>query len=111
MSRIMRSNVYGTIVAPLIEYCASIYIGLNETNIQRLQKLQNQGMRIILRKDRKEKVTNMLKVLKFMSIKDRIKYNVCILVYKMVNKLCPQYLSKEVEMVQARSNRNTRKGN
>jgi len=110
MSRDMRCKVYLTIVAPLFEYCASILIGLSETNLQRLQKLQNQGMRIILRRDRKERITNMLQALKFMSVKERVEYNVCILVYKIVNEMCPKYLSRDLEMVQARSNRDTRKG-
>lgn len=110
MSRDMRCRIYNTIVAPLFEYCASILIGLSETNVQRLQKLQNQGMRIILRRDRKEKIRNMIEELKFMYVKERIEYNVCILVYKIVNELCPKYLSRDIEMVQSRSNRDTRKG-
>jgi hypothetical protein len=67
------------IVALLFEYCASIFVSLGETNVQRLQKLQNQGMRIILRCDRRERIVNMLEALQFMSIKERIEYNVCTL--------------------------------
>jgi len=110
MSRDIRCKIYKTIVAPLFEYCASILVGLNETNVKRLQKLQNQAMRIILRRDRKERIMNMLETLKFMSIKERIEYNVCLLIYKIVKEMCPKYLSRDVEMVQTRSNRDTRKG-
>jgi len=80
-------------VVPLFEYCASIFVGLTVTNQQRLQKLQNQGMRIILSCNRRERVLNMLEVLQFMSIQERIEYNVCQLVYKIVNGICPGYLS------------------
>lgn len=106
----MRCKIYKTIVAPLFVYCSSIFVGLSETNVQRLQKMQNQGMRIILRRDRKEKIIRMMEALKFMSIKERIEYNVCLLVYKIVNGMCPKYLSREIEIVKARNNRNTRKG-
>ena len=111
LSRDMRCTVYRTIVAPLFEYCASIFVGLSETNVQRLQKLQNQGMRIILRCDRRERIVNMLEALQFMSIKERIEYNICMLIYKIVNGLCPRYLSREVELVQSRSNVRTRQRN
>lgn len=101
----MRGTVYRTIVAPLFEYCASIFVGLNETNKQRLQKLQNQGMRIILRCSRRERVVNMLEALQFMSIKERIEYNVCQLVYKIVHGICPEYLSRNSQTVQRRETR------
>jgi len=106
----MRCRIYKTMVVPLFEYCASILVGLNETNVKRLQRLQNQGMRIILRRDRKEKIMNMLETLKFMSVKERIEYKVCLLIYKIGKKMCPKYLSRDVEIVQTRSNRDTRKG-
>lgn len=101
----MRGTVYRTIVAPLFEYCASIFVGLSETNKQRLQKLQNQGMRIILRCSRRERVVNMLEALQFMSIKERIEYNVCQLVYKIVHGICPEYLSSNSQTVQRRETR------
>jgi len=105
LSCMMRCIVYRTIVAPLFEYCASIFVGLTVTNQQRLQKLQNQGMRIILRCDRRERVLNMLEALRFMSIQERIEYNVCQLVYKIVHGICPGYLSGTSRIVRCRETR------
>ena len=64
-------------------------ISLNNYNVQYLQKLQNKGMKIILRCNYRTRIEDMLKALQFMSIKERIKYNVCILIHKMVNGDCP----------------------
>lgn len=48
----------------------------------------------------------MLEALYFMSIKERIKYNVC--QFKMVNNMCPIYLCKKLKFVQKVGAINTR---
>lgn len=108
ISPYMRCVVYKSIVAPLFEYCATILVGLSKTNLQHLQILQNQGMRIILRCGRRVRIMDMLEALHFMSIKERIEYNVCLLVHKMVNGMCPNYLLNKIELVQYDSEMNTR---
>lgn len=52
----MRCIVYKAIVAPLFEYYASILVEIGKTDLQHLQKLQNQGMRIILRCNRRVRI-------------------------------------------------------
>jgi len=42
----------------------------------------------------------MLEALKFMSINERIEYNICLLVFKMINGQCPSYLRDKVKLVQ-----------
>jgi len=42
----------------------------------------------------------MLEALKFMSINERIEYNVCLLIFKMINGSCPSYLRVKVNLVQ-----------
>lgn len=95
----MRCVVYKSIVAPLFEYCSTVFLSVNETNLQYLQKLQNKGMRIILRCNYRARIKDMLEALQFMSVKERIEYNVCILVYKMINGQCPNYLVNRVEIM------------
>lgn len=113
MSPYMRCIVYKSIVAPLFEYCATILVGISKTNLQHLQTLQNQGMRIILGCGRRVRIADMLEALHFMSIKERIDYNVCLLVHKMVNGMCPSYLLNKIKLkLQDESAMNTRqKGN
>lgn len=100
ISAYMRCIVYKTIIAPLFDYCGSIMVGISKTNVQHLQRLQNQAMRIILRCNRRAKIVDMLEALCFMSVKERIEYNVCIIVYKIMKGLCPKYLRNKIEVVQ-----------
>lgn len=57
-------------------------------------------MRVILRCNRYARICDMLEALNFMSIKERIDFNVCILVYKIINGMCPNYLCNNIEFVQ-----------
>jgi len=68
--------------------------------MQYLQKLQNKGMRIILRSNYRTKIKDMHEALNFMSIRERIEYNVCILIHKMIMGECPNYLKNKVELVE-----------
>jgi len=63
-------------------------VRITDTNMQYLQKLQNKGMRIILRCSYRTEIKDMLDALNFMLIKERIKYNVCILIHKMIMGEC-----------------------
>jgi len=61
-----------------------VLIGVGKTNLQYLQKLQNKAMKIILKCNRSVRIVDMSKTLKFMSINDRIEYNVCLFFFKMI---------------------------
>jgi len=41
----------------------------------------------------------MHEALNFMSIRERIEYNVCILIHKMIMRKCPDYLKNKVELM------------
>jgi len=62
-----------------------------------LSQKQNKAMRIILKCNRSVRIVDTLERLKFMSINERIEYNVRLLIFKMINGQCPSYLrDKEV---------------
>jgi len=106
----MTCIVYKSVVAPLFEYCASVLIGVGNTNLQYLQKLQNKAMRMILKCNRSVRIVDMLEALKFMSINERIEYNVCLLVFKMINGQCPSYLRDKINLVQYEGALTARRG-
>lgn len=92
-----RIRVYQTIIAPHFEYCPSVLFMNNESDFQRLQKLQNRAMRIILRCNRRTNVKEMLSALCWMSIKQRIYYQTFIFIFKMKLNLLPTYLTKNIK--------------
>ena len=65
-------------------------------------------MRIILQCHHRTHVLDMLKALKWMSIKQRLLYNLYILLWKIVNNRVPDYLSHIFTPVSHMHNYNTR---
>lgn len=84
-------TVYKTIIQPHFDYCASILNFLDNNSIAILQKLQNRGMRIILKCNRFTPIKSMLNVLEWLSVKQRLKYFTLVFVFKILNGLCPSY--------------------
>ena len=108
MTAYMKCTVYKSIIAPIFEYCMSLMLSVSKTNLQYLQKLRNRAMRIILRCNRRVRIKDMLEALHFMSIKERIHFNVCLLVHKMVNGLCLNYFTEKVHIIRSESAVQTR---
>lgn len=94
-----RCIIYKTIIAPHFEYCATLLISMGETQITQLQKVQNRAMRVILQCDRYTKVEDMLEALQFMSVRQRLQYNTCIFIFKILNGLLPNQLGDRLEIV------------
>lgn len=99
ISKICAIRVYNTIIKPHFEYCSSVTFMCNDYMLDRLQKLQNRGMRIILQCNRRTHITDMLAQLSWMSINQRIIFNVLVFVYKMKFKLLPAYLNDNITYV------------
>lgn len=86
-------------------------ISCNNTDIDRLQIIQNRAMRIILKCDRDASRIWMMEQLNWMSIAQKIKYNILIMIYKIRNGLAPEYLRDfiiETGQVHGRETRNNR---
>lgn len=77
-----RQIVYKSIIAPHFEYCATVIVGMGETQIKKLQVAQNRAMRVILQCKRNTRVEHMLQALQYMSIRQRIYYNTSIFIFK-----------------------------
>lgn len=103
-----RCTVYKSIIAPHFEYCATILVGMGETQLNRLQVAQNRAMRVILQCSRYTKVELMLQTLKFMNVRQRLMYNVCIFIFKIVRGIMPKHLRNRIEIVGDVSGRQTR---
>ena len=74
--------IYNTIVMPHFDYCCTIWSASSKYNIEGLQKLQNRAMRIILQCKCDTHIRDMLNRLGFLSIENRLKLHLAILVFK-----------------------------
>lgn len=88
-----RKIVYNTIIFPHFSYCMSVFISCSDEQIHRLQLLQNKAMRVILRCNRYTSITSMLETLNFLNVRQLITESYLVLIYKIVNRQAPKYLT------------------
>ena len=79
-----------------IDYCNSIYQGATTYAINKHQRLQNMGCRKIKRLGKYDHITPHIMELHWLKIKECIVYKVCVLMYKCIKGLAPQYLSEVI---------------
>lgn len=103
-----RIQLYMAMVAPHIEYCSSILFLCNKSQIDRLQKLQNRGMRIVLNLNIYTSIKFMLDCLCWMSVRQRIFFNTMCFIFKINNGLLPPYLKDNIKNVSDVHNYNVR---
>jgi len=79
------------IVHSKLDYCNSLYYNLSQSQIKRLQNIQNSLARAATRTP-KSHITPVLKSLHWLKINERIKYKLLFLTYKVHTTNQPQYL-------------------
>ena len=92
-------NVYQSIIQPHFDYCSSVSYQLNLNKLAQLQKLQNHGMRIILKTNHYIPISLMLTTVQWLSCSQRFFYFAMIFVYKIINNLAPLYFQNYVVYV------------
>ena len=76
-----------------IDYCSSLYYNLPKKEIRRLQKLMNSTIRFIFNIKRpKTNVTNYLKMCHLLPVNLRLKFKICVIIFKCLHNSAPVYL-------------------
>ena len=88
----MEILVIGLVMSHL-DYCNTLFIGLPECDISRLQQIQNICVRLVLHKEQYYSTTECLKTLHWLPICLRIKHKLITIVYKCLKGKAPTYLS------------------
>ena len=76
-----------------IDYCNSLYVGLPDEFLKRLQCVQNSAARMIFNLRKHDPVSHHLKTLRWLSVPNRAKYRVACLSFRCLNGSAPSYLS------------------
>lgn len=87
-------NLYYAMILPHIDYCCTSWGIYSQTNRSKLQRLQNKYIRLIFRVNRHTSVSSYRSDLNVQSIEERIKFQCCVLVYKILNGQAPNYLNR-----------------
>ena len=92
-------TIYNTMILPYFDYANVVWINCGEVNLEKLQKLQNMAMRVILGAPFRTHVKDMLDTLGFLNVRDRITYSTGCMMYKIINRMTPNYLSDQFKLV------------
>ena len=68
-----------------LDYCNSLYYGINNCLMKKLQYAQNCAARLIYNKRKYDHVTKLMIELHWLPVKFRIWYKICLLIFKCIN--------------------------
>ena len=84
------------LVMSSLDYCNSLYYGINQSLHKQLQSLQNRACRIIKGLKKKDGTEPHLQELHWLRIQERIEFKILLLTFKSINGIAPSYLSNLV---------------
>lgn len=88
-----------SLISPHVDYCSSVLFLATETQLRELQLLQNRAMRSVLKCGNRTSIDDMLQRLNLLDIKQRIYFNVLVMIHKLKIGLLPTYLSQNLQYV------------
>ena len=81
-----------SLVSSKLDYCNSLYNGISQANLNKIQRIQNTLARVVTNTSKFEHITPILKKLHWLPIKQRIDYKLCLRTYKTLQIQQPAYL-------------------
>lgn len=86
------------IVSSRVDYCNSLFCGIENKLISKLQKVQNAAARLISKRRKHESVRDVLKELHWLPVQQRIIFKVLLLTFKILNGMAPENLSSLISV-------------
>ena len=106
-----KHHLYKSIIEPHFTYCASVLFLSSNSDIDRLQILQNKCMRQILRLNNYSNSETMLNTLNLLNVKQTILFRTLIFLFKIIKGLAPNYLTEKIIFNHQIRNRTLRSAN
>ena len=100
--------VINSFVFNKLQYCSTVWSNTNSSNIDKLQKVQNFAGRIILGLRKYDHISDGLRSLKWLPIREKLILNDATMMHKCINKLVPDYLANMFKLRSQVHNRQTR---
>ena len=94
LNKKQKTQLVNSLIHSKIDYCNALLIGLKDTDVKRLQKLQNSATRFVHGTRSRRGVTDLRKKSHFLPVRHRIEYKICLLVYKSMNNGMPGYITE-----------------
>src|SRR6218665_3390331 len=101
------STIATSIVHAKLDYCNSLFLNIDLTQINRLQAIQNALARAVTKNTKHHHITPVLKKLHWLKIPERIEYKVISLTYNTLQSSQPSYLRQLFTIQPPRSTRSS----
>ena len=79
-----------------LDYCNSVFARLLADQVARLQRIQNNATRLVMKKGKRDHVTPLLKELQWLPVKFRCHFKITTLAYRHFEGSLPPYLSSSL---------------
>ena len=93
-SRKTFENIYFVFIRPILEYGNVVWIGANDSQLSRLNKIEIKALRITCGATNRSNINLLYKDTQWQSLDSRRKFHGLKMLFKMINGLCPTYLSE-----------------
>ena len=87
-------TVIHAFVTSRLDYCNSLYFGVSQSSLARLQLVQNAAARLLTGVRKREHITPILASLHWLPVHFRVHFKILLFVFKSLNGLAPPYLSE-----------------
>jgi len=92
-------------VVSKVNYCNSVLAGVSDTQLQQLQSVLNVAARLVFLARRSERNTPLLSELHWLTVPERIKFQLCVLTFRCIHGTVPRYHDKTMQLKTSRCSR------
>ncbi len=92
LSQDLLNTMYIGLIRPGLEYCSTMFNNLSKEQTRKLEVIQNDALRVILHKGRRESGQEMRTILHIPTLLSRRTVKLACIIYKSINNGAPKYL-------------------
>ena len=89
LNRNLTEKIVHVLITSQLDYCNSLLFGLSNSQLKKLQNVQNAAARIITGTRKYDHITPVLRELHWLPVKERIDFKILLLTFKALNKMAP----------------------
>ena len=102
------NKYFNSYILPIFDFDCLVWGRCSASNITRLLNLQQRAVRIILNAKIMTPSDQMFSKIKWLSFPQKLRYHTCIMMYKALNNMAPEYIQNLFLMTSVSHNRNLR---
>jgi len=92
----LAQTLASSLILSRIDYCNAVLHGAPSGTIQKLQRVQNNAARVVLKVTRQSHANSLLQEPHWLPVEQRITYKLAVLTYKTHQMSGPEYLSRHI---------------